>query len=62
MKRVKRNVSNIIFNLTKELTGKRVIQVYKQMILPLLNYALFIFLSLFKDDNYELQKIQNDLL
>ena len=65
IKGVKKSITNKIFNLRKirkYITEKAALVIYKQTILPILDYSGFILLSCGKGDRFDLQKIQNDIL
>ena len=49
-------------NLCKYITYKSAVQIYKQTIMPILDYAGFLLLACNKDKKYDLQVIQNDVL
>ena len=65
LKNIKKRVSNKIFHLRKlrkYMTFDASVLVYKQTILPIIDYAGFLLLSLSKGDLDELQVLQNDIL
>ena len=65
LKAVKKRISNKIFMLRKirkYLNFDAAVAVYKQTILPIVDYAGFLLLSCNKNDIDELQIIQNDVL
>ena len=65
LKNIKKRVSNKIFHLRKlrkYMTFDASVLVYKQTILPIIDYAGFLLLSLSKGDLEELQVLQNDIL
>ena len=65
VKSVKKRVSIRIFNLRKirkYLTFDAAVAVYKQTILPIIDYAGFLLIAWNKDDIDELQVLQNDTL
>ena len=65
LKAVKKRISNKIFMLRKirkYLNFDAAVAVYKQTILPIVDYAGFLLLSCNKNDIDELQVIQNDVL
>ena len=65
LKAVKKRVSNKVFMLRKirkYLDFEAAVIVYKQTILPLIDYAGFLLLALNKSDLDDLQIIQNDIL
>ena len=62
---VKKNVLNKLFNLRKlryYIDEKTSLSIYKQTILPILDYAGFMLISCNKSDRHDLQVIQNDAL
>ena len=61
----KKIVMNRLFNLRKlrsYITEKSAVAIYKQTILPVLDYAGFMLISSNKSDRRDLQVIQNDAL
>ena len=65
LKHVKKIITNKIFGLRKirkSLTEKAAVSVYKQTILPVIDYAGFILLSCNSSDRSDLQNMQNDIL
>ena len=61
----KKRVLNKLFNLRKlryYINEKGALAIYKQTILPLLDYAGFLLISCTKSDRHDLQIIQNDAL
>ena len=61
----RKSVSNRLFNLPKlrhYITEKSALSIYKQTILPVLDYAGFIIISCNKSDQHDLQILQNDAL
>ena len=61
----KKRVLNKLFNLRKlrhYITDKSALAIYKQTILPILDYAGFMFISCTKSDRNDLQILQNDAL
>ena len=65
VKNIKKRVSNKLFMLRKIrkfLTFDASVTVYKQTILPIIDYAGFMLISCKKEDKYILQKLQNDVL
>ena len=65
LKHVKKLLTNKIYQLRKIrklLTEKAAVSVYKQTILPIIDYAGFLLLSCNNSDRSDLQKIQNDIL
>ena len=65
IKDVKKKISNKIFMLRKirkYLTFDAAVSVYKQTILPIIDYAGFLLISCRKEDKNDLQKLQNDIL
>ena len=64
-KDVKKRLSNKIFTFRKIrrfLTFDAAVAVYKQTILPIIDYAGFILLSCNKEERNDFQKLQNDIL
>ena len=64
-KYVKKNINNRLFTLRKLqrfINDKCILQIYKQTNLPIMDYAVFILLSLNRADRKELQILQNDVL
>ena len=64
-KDIKKRISNRIFNLRKLrrfLTFNAALAVYKQTILPVIDYAGFLLLACNKEDINDFQKLQNDML
>ena len=62
---VKKKVSNKIFmlkKLRKYITVEAAVLIYKQMILPLIDYAGFLLISCRSCDKSDLQVLQNDIL
>ena len=65
LKHVKRMLTNKIFilrKIRKFLTEKASLSIYKQTILPILDYSGFLLLSCNVSDRSDLQKMQNDIL
>ena len=65
LKDIKKKITNKIFmfrKIRKYLTFDAAITVYKQTILPLLDYSGFLLLSCRTEEKNELQKLQNDVL
>ena len=65
MKHIKKSITNKIFNLRKirkYLNEKAAVVIYKQTILPLIDYAGFLLLSCGISERSDLQKMQNDIL
>ena len=65
LKNIKKRISNKIFMLRKIrkfLTFNAAVSVYKQTILPIIDYAGFLLISCKKEDKNDLQKMQNDIL
>ena len=65
VKNIKKRVSNKLFMLRKIrkfLTFDASVTVYKQTILPMVDYAGFMLISCKKEDKNDLQKRQNDVL
>ena len=65
LKHLKRSLTNKIFGLRKIrkfLTEKAAVPIYKQIILPIFDYAGFLILACNTSDRSDLQKIQNDIL
>ena len=65
MKHVKKRFSNKIFMLCKIRkfqTFDAAVLVYKQIILPILDYAGFMLIACRKEDKNDLQVLQNDIL
>ena len=61
----KKSVVNKLFNLRKLrhfIAEKRTLAIYKQTILPVLDYAGFVLISCNKSDRHDLQVLQNDAL
>ena len=61
----KKSVVNKLFNLRKFrhfITEKCALAIYKQTILPVLDYAGFVLISCNKSDRHDLQVLQNDAL
>ena len=64
-KDVKKRISNRFFMLRKirkYLTFDAAVLVYKQTILPIIDYAGFLLVATRKEDRNDLQKIQNEVL
>ena len=64
-KDIKKRISNKIFMLRKIrkfLTFEAAVAVYKQTILPIIDYAGFLLISCKKGDRNDFQKLQNDIL
>ena len=62
---VKKKVLNKLFNLRKlryYINDKTALSIYKQTILPILDYAGFMLISCNKSDRHDLQVLQNDAL
>ena len=65
LKHVKKLLTNKIFALRKirnYITDKSAVVIYKQTILPVIDYSGFLLLSCSHGDHSDLQKIQNDIL
>ena len=65
LKHVKKLLTNKIFllrKIRKFLTEKAALSIYKQTILPVLDYTGFLLLSCNNSDRSDLQKMQNDIL
>ena len=65
LKHVKKLLTNKIYALRKirkYITDKSAVVIYKQTILPVIDYSGFLLLSCSNGDRSELQKIQNDML
>ena len=65
IKNVKKSMINKIFNLRKirkYINEKAAIAIYKQTILPIIDYSGFLLLSCGVSERSDLQKIQNDIL
>ena len=65
IKNVKKSITNKIYNLRKirkYITEKAALAIYKQTILPIIDYSGFIVLSCGKGDRSDLQTAQNDIL
>ena len=65
VKNIKKRVSNKLFMLRKIRkfrTFDASVTVYKQTILPIIDYAGFMLISCKKEDKNDLQKLQNDVL
>ena len=65
IKDLKKRISNKIFmmrKLRKFLTFEAAVLVYKQTILPIIDYAGFMLIACRKEDKNDLQVLQNDLL
>ena len=65
LKDIKKRISNRIFmfrKIRKFLTFASAVLVYKQTILPIIDYAGFLLVACRKEDKNELQKMQNDIL
>ena len=65
LKHVKKLVTNKIFvlrKIRKFLTEKAAVSIYKQTILPIIDYAGFLLLACNVSDRSDLQKMQNDIL
>ena len=64
-KEIKKKISNMIFmlrKLRKFLTFDAAVSVYKQMILPIIDYVGFMLISCRKEDRNDFQILQNDIL
>ena len=64
-KDIKKRITNKIFNLRKIrkfLTFEAALSVYKQTILPIIDYAGFLLISCKSEDRNDFQKLQNDIL
>ena len=65
LKNIKKRVSNKMFvlrKLRKYLNEKAAVQVYKQTIMPIFDYAGFLLISMNEGDKGDLQIMQNDAL
>ena len=65
LKHVKRSLTNKIFclrKIRKYLTEKAAVSIYKQTVLPIIDYSGFLLLACNSSDRSDLQKIQNDIL
>ena len=65
VKDIKKKISNRIFGLRKlrrYLTFDAAVLVYKQTILPIIDYAGFLLVTCNKEDRNDFQKLQNDVL
>ena len=65
LKHVKKIVTNRLFSLRKirkYINEKAAVSIYKQTILPIMDYSGFLLISCCVSDRADLQKIQNDIL
>ena len=65
LKQVKKTITNRLFNLRKirkYITDKAAVSIYRQTIVPIIDYSGFVNITCCKSDQYDLQKIQNDIL
>ena len=65
VKYIKKSITNKIFNLRKirkYLNKKAAVSIYKQTILPIIDYAGFLLLACGISERLDLQKMQNDIL
>ena len=62
---MQKKISNKIFTLRelrKNLTTDAPVSIYKQIILPVIDYACFLLICCRTGDKSDLQKLQNDIL
>ena len=62
---IHKKINNKVYNLRKlrrYITFNVAVQIYKQTILPLLDYGGFLLLSMSKERKNDLQIVQNDIL
>ena len=65
LKHVKKNLNNRLFSLRKirkYISDKAAVSIYKQTVLPIVDYPGFLLLSCCTSDRSDLQKAQNDIL
>ena len=65
LKQVKKSLTNKVYSLRKirkYINDRAAISIYKQTILPIIDYSGFLLLSCSHEDRCDLQKIQNDVL
>ena len=65
LKHVKKKINNQVFlfrKIRKYITDKAAISIYKQTILPIIDYTGFLVLACCNSDRSDLQKVQNDIL
>ena len=65
LKQVKKSLTNKVYSLrriSKYINDRAAISIYKQTILPIIDYSGFLLLSCSHGDQCDLQKIQNDVL
>ena len=65
LKQVKKTITNRLFNLRKirkYIMDKAAVSIYRQTIVPIIDYSGFVIITCCKSDRYDLQKIQNDIL
>ena len=65
LKQVKKTITNRLYSLRKirkYINEKAAISIYKQTILPIIDYSGFLLVSCCMSDRSDLQKIQNDIL